>query len=44
MSRVFTTYIEFDPDSSLYLGMAPGLPEHIVRAQHSTSCGGVFEK
>jgi predicted RNase H-like HicB family nuclease len=26
MSQVFTAYIEFDPDTKLYVGSIPGLP------------------
>jgi predicted RNase H-like HicB family nuclease len=26
MSQVFTAYIEFDPDTQLYVGTIPGLP------------------
>ncbi len=26
MSRTFTAYIEFDPESQLYVGTIPGLP------------------
>jgi predicted RNase H-like HicB family nuclease len=26
MSRTFTAYVEFDPDSKLYVGTVPGLP------------------
>lgn len=26
MSRTFTAYIEFDPESGLYVGTIPGLP------------------
>lgn len=26
MSRVFTAYVEFDPDTKLYVGAVPGLP------------------
>jgi predicted RNase H-like HicB family nuclease len=26
MSQVFTAYIEFDPDTRLYVGTIPGLP------------------
>lgn len=26
MSHTFTAYVEFDPESKLYIGTAPGLP------------------
>ncbi len=26
MSRVFTAYVEFDPETKLYVGAVPGLP------------------
>jgi predicted RNase H-like HicB family nuclease len=26
MRRVFTAYVEFDPDTQLYVGTVPGLP------------------
>ena len=34
MSQAFTAYIEYDPDTKLYVGTAPGLPGAHTQGAH----------
>ena len=44
MSQVFTAYIEFDPDTQLYVGTIPGLPGAHSQAPRSTNSTQISKK
>ncbi len=33
--RTFAAYLEWDPDTQLYVGFVPGIAEPIPKAKHS---------
>ncbi len=44
MSRTFTAYVEYDPETGLYIGTVPGLQGGHTQPQALTNCNETFKK